>query len=221
MSDNTSGVIEKTELLPFFPTLVWKAQLTGDYCNTLNAKVLDKVAQIVAKADKLPSDKVQQTSHTLYNDPELADLCDLIVAGAKNFLQMTQLPSDNIVITGLWANIAGKGIDHKAHSHPNNYFSGTYYVKTPPGGNRITFHDPRPQPGIIAPQPLKLSSQNAGKITLDIGPGALLLWPSWLRHSVPPNSSDEDRVTVSFNLMFAGYTETRSRPMLQTVVDSL
>jgi uncharacterized protein (TIGR02466 family) len=29
--------------------------------------------------------------------------------------------------------------------------------------------------------------------------GKLLLFESWLRHEVPPNLDDEDRVSVSFN----------------------
>ena len=28
----------------------------------------------------------------------------------------------------------------------------------------------------------------------------LLIFPSWLKHSVMPNLSDEERITISFNL---------------------
>ncbi|MEM8775697.1 MAG: TIGR02466 family protein, partial [Pseudomonadota bacterium] len=30
-------------------------------------------------------------------------------------------------------------------------------------------------------------------------PGDVLLWESWLRHEVPMNFSEEDRISISFN----------------------
>jgi hypothetical protein len=30
---------------------------------------------------------------------------------------------------------------HRAHSHPNNYLSAVYYVRTWPGADSINFHD--------------------------------------------------------------------------------
>jgi uncharacterized protein (TIGR02466 family) len=32
------------------------------------------------------------------------------------------------------------------------------------------------------------------------------LWESWLRHEVPPNAADEDRVSVSFNYRWRART---------------
>jgi uncharacterized protein (TIGR02466 family) len=43
--------------------------------------------------------------------------------------------------------------------------------------------------------------------------GTLLLFPAWLDHSVDENRSAEERISVSFNLMFTGYSETMSKPM--------
>jgi uncharacterized protein (TIGR02466 family) len=33
--------------------------------------------------------------------------------------------------------------------------------------------------------------------------GELLLWESWLRHEVPMNMSEEERISVSFNYNWA------------------
>ncbi len=46
-----------------------------------------------------------------------------------------------------------------------------------------------------------------------MGHGTLLLFPAWLAHSVDPNESAEERVSVSFNMMFPGYAEAMSKPM--------
>jgi len=43
--------------------------------------------------------------------------------------------------------------------------------------------------------------------------GDLLVFPSWLSHSVDPNRSDRVRISASFNAMFSAYAETMSGPM--------
>ena len=51
--------------------------------------------------------------------------------------------------------------------------------------------------------------------------GTLLLFPSYLQHSVSPNESDKERVSISFNMMFASFTETMSKPLWgRTVIPS-
>ena len=43
--------------------------------------------------------------------------------------------------------------------------------------------------------------------------GTLLIFPSWLVHSVDPNRSNALRISVSFNTMFSSYAETMSGPL--------
>ena len=44
-------------------------------------------------------------------------------------------------------------------------------------------------------------------------PGRMLLFPSWLRHSVQPNYGNEERVSISFNVMLDDYAARNSAPM--------
>lgn len=221
MLESSEKLVEKSDVLPFFPTYVWRTQLTQHAVDQINGSTLPLVHQILEQGIDIHEEELLQTRADLFRESEFELLCGLIQAAARQFLNTLNLPSEQIVITGLWANIGKPDVPHKAHAHPNNFFSGTYYAVTPGKANQITFHDPRPQPAIISPQPTKLSPENAGKITMDVQPGTLMMWPSWFRHSVPPNPSSEDRITISFNLMFASYTETMSAPMLQKVVDKL
>ncbi len=43
--------------------------------------------------------------------------------------------------------------------------------------------------------------------------GTLLLFPSWLAHSVDANSSDEIRISISFNVMLSDFAEQVSQPL--------
>jgi len=43
--------------------------------------------------------------------------------------------------------------------------------------------------------------------------GTLLVFPSYLHHSVDANASGKTRVSLSFNLMFSAFASALSRPL--------
>ena len=45
-------------------------------------------------------------------------------------------------VSGCWLNINGKGSYNAPHIHGNSFFSGVYYVRTPPGCGLIEFREP-------------------------------------------------------------------------------
>ena len=47
--------------------------------------------------------------------------------------------------------------------------------------------------------PIKYNNLTAESFMLPCKPGGLILFPSSLKHSVPINQSDEDRISISFN----------------------
>ena len=98
-----------------------------------------------------------------------------------------------------WPNVNRRGDYHPPHNHACCYLSGTYYVKMPADGSgAISFYDPR-----TALNMLVAPGEGAGRheYTLQPEPGTLLLWHSSLNHLVHPNSSDETRISVSFNIV--------------------
>jgi len=95
----------------------------------------------------------------------------------------------------------------------SNFLSGVYYVRTHPGADTITFHDPRPQTAVIRPPVVELTAENTDQVVVRVRDGTLLLFPSWLAHSVDANTSDEERVSVSFNVMFSAFAERLGKPL--------
>jgi uncharacterized protein (TIGR02466 family) len=120
---------------------------------------------------------------------------------------------DAIEITGCWATVLAKGAMHKIHSHPNNYLSGVYYVRVQPGSDTINFHDPRTQAHVIQPPVVELTGENTDQVVVRLTNGTLLIFPSYLEHSVDANMSKEERISVSFNIMFSSFTEKLSKPL--------
>ena len=49
------------------------------------------------------------------------------------------------------------------------------------------------------PKKPKAAPQNRQFVSIAPRPGTVLLWESWLRHEVPLNEAEDDRISVSFN----------------------
>jgi uncharacterized protein (TIGR02466 family) len=49
------------------------------------------------------------------------------------------------------------------------------------------------------PRRKKAAAERQSFVSVAPEPGTILLWESWLRHEVPLNEADEDRISVSFN----------------------
>ncbi len=90
--------------------------------------------------------------------------------------------------------------------------SGVYYARVSPGGDTITFSDPRLQARVIAPRIREPSTRTASSVDGGVRDGRLLRFPAWLKHSVSSNRSDHQRISVAINVMFTDYVARMSRP---------
>ena len=110
------------------------------------------------------------------------------------------LDRKTLKLDSLWINILPMGGVHTSHIHPNSIISGTTYVSMPTGVSSIKFEDPR-LPMMMAAPKRKLKTRNELRNFIYISPevGDVLLWESWLRHEVPMNMSEEERISISFN----------------------
>ena len=109
-----------------------------------------------------------------------------------------------LVLDSLWLNILPEGGIHTSHIHPHSVISGTTYVTMPEGASAIRFEDPRLPMMMAAPGRVKDAREELRPF-IYVAPdaGDVLLWESWLRHEVPMNMIEEDRVSVSFNYNWA------------------
>jgi uncharacterized protein (TIGR02466 family) len=105
-----------------------------------------------------------------------------------------------ITLDSLWINILPYGGIHTAHIHPHSIISGTTYVAMPEGTSAIKFEDPRLAMMMAAPTRRKTAREELHSFFYAKPKvGDVLLWESWLRHEVPMNMADSDRISVSFN----------------------
>lgn len=195
-----------------FPTFVWKLRFRREVHEAANAAVLDLIARLRGAAP-LAAGSAWQSKHDLQELPELRELMACFDDAVRSVLRFLRVGHDDFAITACWANLYAPGAAHRMHTHPNNFLSGVYYVRTAEGGNTINFHDPRAQSAIIRPPVTALTRENADQVVMPVEPGALLLFPAFLPHSVDENRSAALRASLSFNVMFRGFAEELAKPL--------
>jgi uncharacterized protein (TIGR02466 family) len=83
------------------------------------------------------------------------------------------------------------------HSHGDVDLSGVYYVKTTGDDGNIMFENPNK---LLAAS--YCFQHLVNRITYKPEVGKILLFPGWLEHSVITNTTDSERISVSFNIVF-------------------
>ena len=111
-------------------------------------------------------------------------------------------PDCKTMVTDCWANINSPGSYNRKHTHFNSMLSGVYYPCVPDNSGQIAFIDPRIQAYVITLPVTRKTGFTSRQIKRTPAAGEFILFPSWLEHSVEMNKSDEERVSVAFNVFF-------------------
>ena len=213
MPETTVRWAERSDVIPMFPTLVWKVELERQLREAINTQVLSVLSQLRRDAPPLAPGHGWQSIQTLHTLEEFRELVSCVRRAVASILRFLCINYDAFEITACWATVLAPGAEHKVHFHPNNYLSGVYYLRTRPGADTINFHDPRNQVGIIRPPVIKLTGENTDQVVVSVKEGTLLLFPAYLRHSVDTNASTGERISISFNIMFSAFTENLTKPL--------
>jgi uncharacterized protein (TIGR02466 family) len=213
MANTSDAWIETSDVMPMFPTLLWKIVIKPELRDSIEATALAALGTMRRDTAGLEPGRGWQSEQTLHQRAEFAQLVTCIQAATRSILRFLRVGPEAFEITGCWATALARGAAHKLHSHPNNYLSGVYYVRTHPGADRINFHDPRHQAGVIRPPVVELTGENTDQIVVRVTNGTMLLFPSYLEHSVDASDSAEERISISFNIMFSSFAEEISKPL--------
>ena len=216
MAEEKTSRVESSDVILMFPTFVWKTQLEAKVYEAINRDILGALEEMTRSLSPPRPGSSWQSANQLQTLEAFRELISCVDATARTVLRFLRIACEDIEVTGCWINMNAQGAAHSAHSHPNNFLSGTYYVEAQDGADTIYFHDPRPQTGIIRPHVTELTAENTDQSAVPVRNGTLLMFPAWLQHSVPPNTSRHRRVSVSFNIMFPSYGKTMSTPLWGT-----
>lgn len=75
-----------------------------------------------------------------------------------------------------------------------------YYIQAAPGSSPLVLHDPRQAKVFSNPDAVpKTTPWLVDSIPIKVQAGRMIVFPSWLEHSIPYNETDQDRIIFSFN----------------------
>ena len=137
-----------------------------------------------------------------YRFPIFKDLVKVLDKHVKAFAKDLEFDLDDrkLRLEDIWINILPPGGIHTSHIHPHSVISGTTYVAVPDGASAIKYEDPRSAMMMAAPPRRKDARRDLRTFVYEAPKaGDVLLWESWLRHEVPMNMAEEERISISFN----------------------
>ncbi len=195
-----------------FVTRLYHAKLS-EFGKSIDLAELEASCYAIAQDDVAGQDWCQAegyagyTSYASLNDlpwrfpifKTMVKALDKHVAAFSNDLCF-DLDGRNLTLDDIWINILPEGGIHTSHLHPHSAISGTTYVSMPEGTSALKLEDPRSARMMAAPGRKKDAPRKMQPfVYAQPGVGDVLLWESWLRHEVPMNMAEQDRISVSFN----------------------
>ena len=187
----------------FFPTPVWTLQL--DNYQSINEQMY-KFIKITQSKDYEGINKSNikgwhsKDFNMQENEPK--NFIKFILPAIEQVItdMNWEKQKQSVNINNMWAIINTGGSANLRHQHGNSTISGAYYVRAPKNSGDIVFYDPRPAPVYTYPKALNPNLLNAQVNGISPKEGALVLFPSYLDHSVNENLSNDERIVISFNI---------------------
>ena len=187
----------------FFSTPIWASKIKN--YESVNNEMFDYISAL-QKKDPLGIIKSNfkgwhSKNFDLNNDPPRK-----FIENIKNNINLAiddmgwDLTNQSVNIKSIWAIINEKDAWNQKHHHSNSDLSAAYYVSAHENCGDIVFYDPRPAPVHNHPISRTSNKLNATVNSIKPEPGMLILFPSYLEHSVNPNLSDKKRIVISFNI---------------------
>jgi uncharacterized protein (TIGR02466 family) len=171
-------------------------------------EIKNAIASEYFTAEKLILDDVKDLSFnnistSYFKDRNLIDKYSLI--NLKNFIINTNNAfssvlfknKQNYLLNESWVNYSKQYQHHEKHHHLPHRISGVYYIKTNEQDGNLLFYPPSIAMD-IEQEPSEISSRLVSYAPKE---GKIILFPSWVEHSVQSNITNSTRISISFNIL--------------------
>ena len=145
--------------------------------------------------------------HRYSQHPALVILKNHLIAATQDYAKLLfeqecmRNPTNVDFMLWGWGVSLRAGHSQDLHVHPTAHISGVYYLSVPPGAQgqtstagKIRFYDPRPRANM---NQLFTQITRHSEVATE---GDLLIFPSWLEHSVAPFEGEGERICIAFNV---------------------
>lgn len=189
------------EIVGIFPTPLYVAkiepQLTDEEIKFVHQDHLYSSRKILARHT------VNSDSQAMLNFFELKRIKEFIQSSLDNYAETVLSIENKLFPTLCWTNRTPPGAGHYSHHHSNSLVSGVFYFT--PNPTPIEFFTEK----TVSHTPLKLipkkfNQYNTYTNIIHVTQGTLIIFPSYLDHSVSENIQTHDRISLSFNTWIDG-----------------
>ncbi len=191
-----------SSVISAFPTPVYTNKIRGSFFD----EVQEEIGNSLSKVDFKFNDNFGETH--LLSDPtflenyiekhSLDSLSSVIKQNVQKYMiDIGYTQELKYRIASSWIALFKPGNYGHVHDHGITDISGVYYHKTSGKDGNIYFESPNSN--LVSSVPFNHLSH---PITYDPEEGGLLLFPGWLKHGIKKNTTDETRISLSFNLYF-------------------
>jgi len=198
-----------SKVQPVFPTPVYNNKIRGSVFD----EVQEEIGNSLSKVDFKFNDNFGETH--LLSDPtflenyiekhSLDSLLSVINQNVEQYMiNIGNIPIENsdtqklkYRIASSWIALFKPGHYGHVHDHGITDISGVYYYKTNGKDGNIYFESPNSN--LVSSVPFNHLSN---PVTYDPEEGGLLLFPGWLKHGIKKNTTDDTRISLSFNIYF-------------------
>lgn len=143
-----------------------------------------------------------QSPMNLTTEPSFYPLFEYVAQMARKASFDMQFVECDTYITAAWVNFNdSRSAINYDHVHQDT-FSGVFYLKAPSKSGSLVIKNPGLNPlwqgSLLTDRKNKFNSDN---LRIEPVEGQIYLWPSYLPHGVEPNDHDDERISISFNVI--------------------
>jgi len=196
-----------------FPTPLYMAKRDSNLDSTEKKELEDiienkKKENYRNRNERLEENSEEKISETYIFNTKLGSLKKFCEQHIDTYVNEVINPKNtklDFYITQSWLNALKPDGTHPVHSHSNSLISGIFYVSTIEG-DAIQFYDTNTDvKNVISIEPEEANFWNTEIQNLNIANNHLLLFPSYLGHSVNWNASTTTiRISIAFNVFVKG-----------------
>jgi uncharacterized protein (TIGR02466 family) len=190
-------------IAPWFPTPMYISEITGDAFDSVQTELMAAYQKTLPSMSKNP--KWERDTHSLSD-----------ITFSRNLLRELDCQKTMDAIgTHVGAYIAGLGLAHcewttlsswitqtrqhefaRAHAHIGADIAGVYYLDTNGEDGNLYFKSPN---ALLMHSFLAHNIPNEHEIIPKTG--KIALWPAYLEHGTRTNTTEHDRLSISFNIV--------------------
>lgn len=194
-------------LLKLFPTPVYYEQNTGFEFTEEELDTLKSISIFQSSEKNLSQDT------SIFDNFSLKRIKDFCQKHLDIYTKEHCRVKEDFYIHRSWLTIKNPKQEHYIHNHPNSILSGVFYVDANPKAGMFEMYNEDNFSFLnrrfhFVYEFEEYNEINSSIWSLEAKIGTMIIFPSWMRHGVTANQSDNDRICIGFNCFIKDYFNT-------------